>query len=114
MGRLSRRDFGPFHRIYAGIYFTASPAGYVKRMRRHKFRFLWNFQQVQAVSRSIRSVDGDSDSGSNDLTNQFKDGRVDFQLRPNPSSNNKRPSVRRLLSTSSAATTIAEDSEINI
>jgi hypothetical protein len=29
-------------------------------------------------------------------------------------SHNKRPSVRRLLSVSSAATTIAEDNEINI
>ena len=76
--------------------------------------------KVQAVSRSIRWGDDDSDSVSNDSTNQFKDGgssgRVDFQLSKsnNPSSNNKRPSVRRLLSTSSAATTIAEDSEINI
>jgi hypothetical protein len=74
--------------------------------------------KVQAVSRSIRwGDDDDSDSASNDSTNQFKDGsgRADFQLKSNnPSSNNKRPSVRRLLSTSSAATTIAEDSEINI
>nr|CAH0106619.1 unnamed protein product [Daphnia galeata] len=75
------------------------------------------FMLIQAVSRSIRWGDDDSDSVSNDsTTNQFKDGgsgRVELKSN-NPSSNNKRPSVRRLLSTSSAATTIAEDSEINI
>lgn len=72
-------------------------------------------QKVQAMNRRIRwGDDDDTGSGGNDSTNQFKDGHVDFQLKTNPSSNNKRPSVRRLLSTSSAATTIAEDSEINI
>ena len=77
----------------------------------------YGVKKIQAVSRSIRWGDDDSDSVSNDsTTNQFKDGgsgRVELKSN-NPSSNNKRPSVRRLLSTSSAATTIAEDSEINI
>ncbi|KZS09305.1 Lipid phosphate phosphohydrolase 1 [Daphnia magna] len=78
------------------------------------------FMLVQAVSKNVRWGHDDSDSGGNDSTNQFKDSvssnRVDFQLKSsnNPAPNNKRPSVRRLLSTSSAATTIAEDSEINI
>ena len=73
-----------------------------------------NSEKVQAMNRSVRWGDDDSESGGNDSTDQFKDSHMNFQLNANPSTNNKRPSVRRLLSTSSAATTIAEDSEINI
>ena len=91
--------------------------------------------QIQAVSRSIRwsdagddddsAADGGASHDSSEQGQQFKDGTgtsggngnggMNFQMTGNASADhNKRPSVRRLLSTSSAATTIAEDSEINI
>jgi len=92
------------------------------------------------MSRSIRWSDGDDDDSagdggaSNDSSEQgqqFKDasgvndnvtggsGGMNFQMNmkagnSSSPSHNKRPSVRRLLSVSSAATTIAEDNEINI
>jgi len=98
---------------------------------------MWN-SQIQAVSRSIRWSDGDDDDSagdggaSNDSSEQgqqFKDASgindnvtggsgMNFQMNMKAGNatadHNKRPSVRRLLSVSSAATTIAEDNEINI
>lgn len=117
VGCLGRRNFGILYCIHAGIYLHGKVSSWgtvqVRAIDGNRCVFS-RCQQIQAVSRSIRYEDDNSDSGSNESSNQFKDDHPEFQLKSNPSSNNKRPSVRRLLSTSSAATTITEDSEINI
>lgn len=76
---------------------------------------------IQALSRSIRWNEDDDDSSVQSADHLGKDGvvnaRNNTELHSAPgsssSSKNKRLSVRRLLSTSSNATTIAEDGEVN-
>lgn len=72
------------------------------------------FTMIQAMSRRVRwDVSQEDSLSSTNSSDQCKDGNVNFLLKSNPSSDDKRPSVRRLLSTSSATTTIAEDQEVN-